>query len=100
MSYGPDFFYSNGESTSVISASYTTVQLLAANDNRNAFWIYNHSQSPLFFKVGPSASLEDFSVKVNSGTLFQMSTPCPRSEITAVWGDGHGSGSAMLTFIE
>lgn len=98
MPQGDQFLYANSVATSSIAASATTVQLLPANDERNAVWIFNNSSSELYVKVGPSASLADFSFKMLSGTFQQLQPPCPRSELTGIW--AVAVGNAKVTSID
>ena len=93
-----DLFYANFTTGSVVVASATAVQLLPVNNDRNAFWIFNHSNASCFVSVGASASLTNFSFKLASGSFVQVGNPCPRGQVTAIW--DAAAGSAMVTSID
>ena len=98
MPLASDYVYANSTSGSSVPASATTVTLLAANDSRNSFWIFNDSSSELYVKVGASASLTNFSFKMLSGSFEKIGTPCPRDQITGIW--VVAVGSAKVTSID
>lgn len=93
-----DMLYANSVSGSSVAASATVVTLLTPNPERNSFWIFNNSSSELYVKIGPSASLTDFSFKMLSGSFQMIPTPCPIVEVTGIW--VVAVGNAKVTTID
>jgi hypothetical protein len=73
----------------------TTTTLLSANSSRLGATIYNDSSASLYLKLGATASLTSFSVKIDPNGYYEV----PFSYtgiIDGIW-DSNSSGSARIT---
>lgn len=57
--------------TSTVASSVSNVTLLSANSNRRGATIYNESTSDLYIKLGATASLTDFTVRMIPGSYYE-----------------------------
>ena len=85
-----------------VAASATTVQLLAANSNRQAVTIVNNSASQkLYVKLGTTASLtagsEDFSLILQAEGSLTLEGTDYTGRIDGIWGGADASGEALIT---
>lgn len=80
-----------------ISASLSNQTLLAIQTDRKTFCIYNDSNSNLYFKYGPLASVFDFTVKMPPHSYFESPAIVFAGRIDGVW-DGN-TGTAHITEI-
>lgn len=78
-----------------VSASASSVQLLAANANRVGLIIFNDSTSSLYMKFGTTASTTNFTLKVFQGSSYEMTLPIFTGRIDGVW--DVAVGSARIT---
>jgi hypothetical protein len=81
-------------SLTTVSASATSVQLLAPNDSRAYASVYNDSTSVLFLSWGPTASAGAFTTKVQPQGLYEL--PAVRGtvfvgQLSGAWASGNGS---------
>ena len=58
--------------TTSVSASDSNVTLLAVNANRSGATIFNESTSDLYVKLGATASLTSYSVRLIGGAYFEL----------------------------
>lgn len=79
-----------------VSASATSVTLLAANGSRLGVLVYNDSASALYIKYGATASTTSFTVKVPAFTLWEMpSAVLHTGRLDAIW--DAATGAARVT---
>lgn len=81
--------------TSSVADSATSVSLLAANTARVGATVYNDSTEALYLKLGATASLTDFTVKLVAGAYYEA----PYGYVGAIDGiwAANASGSARIT---
>jgi hypothetical protein len=80
-----------------INGTDQNVMLLPESYNRQMVTIYNNSEFSLFIKFGANATIDSFTLCINSGDYFEFQFPCYTGRVDAFW-DGIG-GSAMITEI-
>lgn len=81
--------------TSSVSATTSTVTLLAANSDRLGATVHNDSNKALYLKLGSGASTSDFTVDVPRKGYYEV--PYQYTGIlTGVWASG-ASGNARVT---
>jgi hypothetical protein len=73
------------------------VMLLDEGFSRQMVTIYNNSTFTLYIKFGADASLESFTLCINSGDYFEFQFPCYTGRVDGFW-DGI-DGNAMITEI-
>jgi hypothetical protein len=76
------------------TASSTT--LLSLNLARRGAYIFNDSTVALYVKLGTTASLTDFTVKVNGGAYYELPFPVYTGRIDGIWASD-ASGAARMT---
>jgi len=74
-----------------VSATTTSITLLAANVNRRGAFVYNDSTAILYVNFGQTASSTQFAVQVNSETLYEMPHPAFTGELRGAWDATNGS---------
>lgn len=78
-------------SVTSITASITSLVILYPNRDRKAAYFFNHSNNTFFLKLGNGASTSDFTVKITSGSLYELPYPCYRDAVTAIADNTGGS---------
>jgi hypothetical protein len=79
-----------------VSASITSVTILALLVTRKGMLLYNDSASALYLKYGSAASTTSFTVKILPYQLFEMPvTPVYTGILTALWDTA--TGTARVT---
>ena len=91
---GYDLGSTNSVRTSV-SATTSSIQLLAAQPLRILATITNNSNKPLFLALGPGGSSSDFSVEIGPGGYYELPTVW-RGVVTGAWKNG-ANGEARIT---
>jgi len=79
-----------------ISQSATTVTIAAANLARRGLNISNDAPVTLFVKLGASASVFDYTVKMPPNANYELPFPDYTGLITGVW-SAAGAGFALVT---
>jgi hypothetical protein len=73
-------------------------QVLAYSDrNRLGMMVFNHSSNAVFLKLGNAASVVDFTVKLSSGSYYELPLPIHTGSVTAIM-DASG-GHMMVTVL-
>lgn len=80
----------------VVGYSTSTSVMAASNTDRRVLTIYNDSNRNLFLKLGPGASLIDWTVKMPPNAYYEVPQPCYTGNITGIWAAG-GAGQARIT---
>jgi len=79
-----------------VSASASSVQLLAANTSRKMASVANDSATAtLYVKLGTTASASDYTVKMVPGAYFELPKPVYTGRIDGIW--TAASGAARVT---
>jgi hypothetical protein len=86
-----EFYGPTSASVTSVTASATSQILLRGNDNRHGALFFNHSTAALFLKFGNGASVTDFTVKLSSGSYYEMPRPIHTGSITGVHDAAAGS---------
>lgn len=73
-----------------VAGSALSVTLLAANTNREGASIFNDSSVFLYVKLGATASLVDFTVKVPPASLYELPIPVYTGVIDGIWDSATG----------
>ena len=90
-------------SESFVAGSDTSQVLVRASDHRRGIYFFNHSGASLFLRFGAtlahSASETQFTVKLSSGSYYEMPIPVYTGMIHGVW-DVNGDGIVVITSLE
>ncbi len=78
-----------------VAASASNVTLLSINIKREAASIFNDSTNNLYLKFGQTASTNSYTIKMEAGSFYELSTPCYCGVIDGIW-DGT-NGAARVT---
>jgi hypothetical protein len=78
-----------------VSASASSVSLLASNANRRGAAFYNDSPFALYLKLGATASTSSFTVKIEANQFWALPFPCFTGAIDGIWESA--TGSARIT---
>ena len=81
--------------TSSVAASASNVLLLASNADRRGATVYNDSNQTLFLKLGVTASLSDFTVRMIKRAYYEVPYDYT-GQIDGIWESG-ASGNARVT---
>lgn len=73
-----------------VNASATSIQLIAANAVRNSLSFFNDSTAVLYLKLGASASLTDWSVKLDANQFYELPEKYT-GQVTGIWTAANGS---------
>ena len=77
-----------------IPASATSKLILSASEHRAGAVFYNHSPASLYLRYSQnmdySASVDLFTVKLASGSYFEMLNPVYRGQVHGIWDDADG----------
>lgn len=73
-----------------VAASASSITILALNTNRRGATFFNDSSSVLFVKLGATASAASFSVKLQPGSYYEM-TSNYSGRVDGVWVSAVGS---------
>lgn len=75
----------------------TSFVIASANINRKMLSIYNSTTTPLYVKLGPpSASINDFTVRMGVNTLYELPAPVWIGAIQAVFEASASSGRVTV----
>lgn len=74
-----------------VSASVTSVQLLAANTSRLGARFFNDSSAVLYLKYGTTAATNSYTVQVGAGESFFVDTPVYSGRIDGIWSSATGT---------
>lgn len=78
-----------------VSASATTVTVLAANTARRGAYVFNDSTAVLYLKLGATASTTSHTVQVPAYGLYELPLPVYTGVIDGLWATA--TGSARVT---
>ena len=81
---------------SLLAANTASAVFQVANLDRRGWTCYNDSTTPLFLKLGPSASTASFTVRLIKDAYYELPFPIYTGEITGFWAVS-GSGNAKVT---
>lgn len=76
--------------SSSVPASTSSVVLLPANPNRRGAIFFNESTGNAFLKLGPTASITSYAVRISSQTYFELLVPYVGT-IDAIWSNTNGA---------
>lgn len=85
-------------SLSNVAASATSVQLLAANNNRRQGVFVNDCDKNAYIKFGTTASTSSFSYLLTPGQTLELPKPCYTGRIDCIWAAAP-TGSMRITEI-
>lgn len=80
---------------SSVTASATSVTILASNANRKGALIYNDSTSTLALAFGATASLTAFTLELPAQAFYEMPMPNYTGVISGIWASA--TGAARVT---
>ncbi len=81
-----------------VPASVTPVLLLSGSmTGRRAASIFNHSSASLYISPKPAVTVNNFYVKLTSGSYFELQNPVYTDEVWGVW-DGANGWALMVDF--
>lgn len=78
-----------------VTASATSVSLLAANTSRKGAIFYNESTAILYLKYGTTASNTSYTVQIAAGGYFELPSPVRQGAIDGIW--SAANGAVMIT---
>jgi len=90
-----EFFGPGKVSGSVESALTSSITLLQPNLSRRFATFFNHSEAALYLKLGDTAAYTDFTVKLQSGSFYEVTLPIHTGSVSGIW--DAPSGSVMVT---
>lgn len=73
-----------------VASTIGLVTLLTNNANRIFGTFYNDSLTPLYLKLGASASTASFTLKITSSGYYELPQPVYTGIITALWNSANG----------
>lgn len=73
-----------------VSDSATSVQLLAAADDRLGAYFYNESTANARIKLGTTATAADYTVLLVPGAFYELPTPTYTGHIDCIWESAPG----------
>ena len=74
-----------------VTSSASSVQLLAATDNRRMATFFNDSTSVCFVKFGTAASSSDYTIRMVSLSYFELPEPIYTGRIDCIWSTANGA---------
>lgn len=74
-----------------VSASASSVTLLASNSGRKKAHFYNDSSYPCYLKHGSSASTTSFTVLMQPQSYYTIEPPCYSGLVAGIWGTASGT---------
>lgn len=74
-----------------VASSATTVSLLGSQATRKGASFFNDSTANLFLKLGATASLTSFTVKIFPGELYELPVPSFTGAIDGIWDAANGA---------
>lgn len=74
-----------------VSASASSVQLLAANTSRKGLIVMNDSTADMLVKFGTTASSTSFTYRVPAGGTLELAAPIYTGRIDAIWTAANGA---------
>ncbi len=77
--------------TSSVSGSASSVQLLASNGSRKSASIYNDSSASLYVKFGTTASTTDFKYLLGPRDTLEFPTPIYTGRVDGIWSSASGA---------
>lgn len=89
-------FVADNAAVSAVTDLDTVQTLMAANEDRKGFSIFNDSAAILYVKLGASASLTDFSFRIVPQGYYETSILNYTGIVTGIWASNQ-SGSARIT---
>ncbi len=92
-----DIYGQTAASSSVHTGSTNSSVLLYGATNVRGLFFFNHSAASMFLKFGSGASTTNFSVKLGSGSYYEIPYPIHTGSYTATW-DAAG-GSVIVTYL-
>jgi hypothetical protein len=82
---------SSAAALSNVSASASSVQLLASTAGRRMVTIHNDSTATLFVKFGTTASATSYTVEMVAGAYFEFPHPVFTGRVDGIWESANGS---------
>lgn len=102
LSVGVDSGFTNSKSSNAtlsnVSSSASNGTLLSQNTDRIGVLIFNDSTSILYLKYGATASVSSYSVRMESGSYWEMPQPIFTGQIDGIWASANGA--ARVTELE
>lgn len=74
-----------------VASSATNVTLKVANTARRGLYVFNDSTSVLNLKLGATASLVSFTVKVAAGGYYELPAPVYSGIVDGIWVAANGN---------
>lgn len=74
-----------------VNSSTSSIQLVAANPNRIALYLYNDSTATQYVKIGTTASLTDFSIRLTPHMTYEMPIPIYVGQIDVISSSNNGA---------
>lgn len=87
---------SDGSTTRSIASTITNTTFFAANTHRLGATVWNDSETNIFLKLGVTASLIDYTVKIRPGAYYEVPYNYI-AQIDGLWDVFDPSGAARLT---
>ena len=85
------FAVSTTATLSNVSASASSVTLLASNTARKKAHFYNDSSYPCYLKHGSAASTTSFTVLMQPQSYYTIEPPCYSGLVAGIWGTASGT---------
>lgn len=73
-----------------VTASASSVSLLAANASRRGLMLFNNSTKTCYVAFAATASASAFSIKLPGGALYEKEEPIYTGAISAIWDAANG----------
>jgi hypothetical protein len=83
--------------TSQVADNAASVTLLASNGGRLGGSIANDSSAPLYVKLGATASLTDYTVRIPRNAFYELPFPVYTGQIDGIWASDPNDGAARIT---
>lgn len=92
-----DIYGQTAASGSIVTGSTSPTVLLYSAIQARKIMFFNHANSSLFLKFGNGVTVSDFTVKLSSGSYYEVPHPIHTGTYTGVW-DAAG-GRVLITIL-
>lgn len=91
--YAPNYMtavLSGNLSHARVAGNTSTTNILSASTGRVHASVFNHSNASLYLKFEGVATINDFDVKLSSGSYFELPKPIYQGVVNGVWDSANG----------
>ena len=80
-----------------VNDSASNVTLIASRNARKGFYIWNNSTEILYVKFGATATVDDWSVRLDPDAFYEAPTLCYTGIVDGIWANNTLTGVAQIT---